>query len=413
MTRTLPDWLSHLEALHPKPIDLGLDRVSQVAYRLGVRRLRCPVITVGGTNGKGSTVAFLSSIYEQAGYQVGAYTSPHLLRFNERICINGQAVSDDALCEAFQTVENARGQITLTYFEAVTLAAFYLFAKVQLDVVILEVGLGGRLDAVNCVDADVSVITTISLDHTDFLGPSRDSIAFEKAGIFRSRKPAICGDLTPPEKLLSFAKMLDTPLCLSGRDFGYEELEHQWSWKQGETFYSNLPKPHLPLQNAATSLAVVEVLQNKLPISQEAIKEGLKTASLPGRFQIVQNSPKVVVDVAHNPGSGSYLAWRLQRESSLGKTYAVVAMLEDKDQENTVLPLLPLIQAWFVAPLFIPRGSSGQRLYHFLQTASSNTTLCASVLDAYSKVLNRADANDRIVIFGSFHTVSEVLQARF
>lgn len=408
MHQSLSEWLSHWGNLHPKVIDLGLERITRLANRLNIRKFQCPVMTVGGTNGKGSTVAFLSSIYQAAGYRVGAYTSPHLLRFNERICLNGQPISDEELCLTFQTIEAIRGQESITYFEAATLAAFYCFQKVSLDIVILEVGLGGRLDAVNCVDADLAIITTISLDHTEILGKDRTSIALEKAGILRQGKPAICGDLNPPHVFLQVAENFGVPLWLLGREFNYQETKQDWSWKHGDTVYS-LPKPHLPVQNAATALAAVTRLNHRLPVSRNHIEQGLKAATLSGRFQVIQHQPQVIVDVAHNPESGNYLAVRLQQETFTGKTYAVVGMLKDKDQENTLSPLLLIVHAWFVAPLFVIRGSDGHEITRFLTNRGARVMQCSGVRAAYWTALEQATTRDRIIVFGSFHTVAEVL----
>lgn len=408
MHQSLSKWLSHWGNLHPKAIDLGLERITRLANRLNIRKFQCPVMTVGGTNGKGSTVAFLSSIYQAAGYRVGAYTSPHLLRFNERICLNGQPISDKELCLTFQTIEAIRGQESITYFEAATLAAFYCFQKVSLDIVILEVGLGGRLDAVNCVDADLAVITTISLDHTEILGKDRTSIALEKAGILRQGKPAICGDLNPPHAFLQVAENLGVPLWLLGREFNYQETKQDWSWKHGDTVYS-LPKPHLPVQNAATALAAVTRLNHRLPVSRNHIEQGLEAATLSGRFQVIQHQPQVIVDVAHNPESGNYLAVRLQQETFTGNTYAVVSMLKDKDQENTLSPLLRIVHAWFVAPLVVIRGSDGRKITRFLTNRCARVMQCSSVRAAYWTALEQATTRDRIIVFGSFHTVAEVL----
>lgn len=408
MQRSLYEWLCHWGALHPKVMDLGLERITRLADRLGVRKFKCPVITVGGTNGKGSTVNFLSSIYHKAGYRVGAYTSPHLLRFNERMCVNGEPISDTALCYIFQAIENIRDQVSLTYFEAATLAAFYYFQQVSLDIIILEVGLGGRLDAVNCVDADLAIITTISLDHTEILGKNRANIALEKAGILRPGKPAICGDLNPPDVLLQVAENLGVPLWLLGREFNYQETKQDWSWKHGDTVYS-LSKPHLPVQNAATALAAITRLQERIMVSQQHIEQGIKDATMAGRFQMIQHEPQVLVDVAHNPESGKYLANKLENQTCTGKTYAVVGMLNDKDQENTVSHLLDIVDAWLIAPLLVIRGSDGSVLMRFLTNKGVRVSRYSSVREAYITALKQATTHDRIIVFGSFHTVSEVL----
>lgn len=466
--KSLPQWLSYIESLHSKTIALGLERVGLVAQKLGVLTFQCPVITVAGTNGKGSCVAFLEAILSAAGYVVGTYTSPHLLRFNERIRIANQhllslnrlnrswpegianasshppyghlppqpekdrlaAVTDDldtclassntigeevddlSLLHAFEQVDLAREEIELTYFEFTTLAAFVLFKAVKPDVLILEVGLGGRLDAVNLIEPDVSVITTIALDHMDWLGDTREAIGYEKAGIFRANKPAICGDFDPPSSVFEVAEKLSASLHCVGRDFSYTEEDSSWTWVHKETVYAHLPLPQLPLQNAAAALMVIHCLQNRLQVSLAAIVQGLEQAFLKGRFQRFSKPIDTVLDVAHNPASATYLAKRLNKFPTTGMTRAVVSILSDKDIEETLRPLLEIVSIWYVAPLDLPRGSTTKNMANCLQklgVAAYDIHSTESVVTAYEQAVYEAKTQDRILVFGSFHTVASVL----
>jgi dihydrofolate synthase/folylpolyglutamate synthase len=413
LKKSLAQWLSYIESLHHKTIELGLERVALVAQKLQVTTFDCPVITVAGTNGKGSCVAFLESIFSAAGLTAGAYTSPHLLRFNERIRIADQVVDDASLLQAFERVEAAREEITLTYFEFTTLAAFVLFKAAKLDVLVLEVGLGGRLDAVNIIDPDIAVVTKIALDHTDWLGDTREAIGYEKAGIFRAKKPAICGDTDPPASILQTACRLSAALYLTGVDFDCEiQPPKSWAWRYQETVYTHLPLPHLPLPSASTALMAVHLLQDRLPVSVPAILQGLRQASLAGRFQRFNYPIETILDVAHNPDSAHYLAKRLGELPVSGKTYAVVGMLSDKDIEETLRPMLPLVNIWYVATLELPRGSTTKNMANCLEKLGVNAydiRLAESVAAAYEKAVKDADSSDRIVVFGSFHTVGPIL----
>ena len=334
--RNLDQWLLYLEQLHPSEIDMGLARVQDVAKRLKLPALADQVITVTGTNGKGSSCALLASLVAQQGLQVGLYSSPHLLRYNERVRINGQEVTDQQLCEAFTQVEQARGDISLTYFEMGTLAAFWLFAQAKLDVVILEVGLGGRLDAVNIIDDDIAVVTNIGLDHHDWLGDTRNAVAYEKSGIFRLGRPAVCGDLDPPEKLLTQAALLTVPLLLRGRDFDLAHTEHDWHWRglnqRGEPIeLQNIPLLDLPIENAALALQVYAALG--LPWQPEELRSALLAAQMPGRLQAVEvdwqgRRLQLLLDVAHNPHAAEYLAQRLQSRPVKGRRLAVLGVLK-------------------------------------------------------------------------------------
>lgn len=409
---TLNVWLAYIEKLHPNPIELELDRVQIVGKRLELLNPTCPVIAVAGTNGKGSCVTILESILACQGYRVGAYLSPHLERYNERIHIGGNQATDQALCEAFAAIELARQNISLTYFEWGTLAALWLFKKAQLDILILEVGLGGRLDAVNIVDADIAVITTIDLDHTEWLGVDRESIGKEKAGVFRPEKPAVCGDLNPPQSVYEAALALKTPLYCQGTHFGYTVSGENWQfWR--ETITSDLlPIPPLLLQNAATALMALELLKSELFISIEAIKQGLAKAFLPGRFQILAKHPMIILDVAHNPEGSRKLCEQLKMTPVKGKTHAVVGMLKDKNHPQSLKPLVACVDKWYTATLECERSASSESLAKTLSTLNAaDISQFQTIAQAYKTVLNHATVHDRIVVFGSFYAVSPILQA--
>jgi dihydrofolate synthase/folylpolyglutamate synthase len=430
--KTLSDWLLHLEGLHPKGqagIELGLDRIRQVKHVLGQQQ-HCPVIVVGGTNGKGSTCAYLENIIDRAGYKVGCYTSPHLVSYNERVRLNGVSVSDDLLCAAFQRVETARlaaGNVSLTYFEFGTLAAWEVFASVGVEAAILEVGLGGRLDAVNAYEPDVSIVTTVALDHTDWLGPDRESIGFEKAGIFRSGKPAFCADPQPPQRLLDQAAAIGADLRLIGRDFGFErpqgdanENRLQWRWwcRAGDSLvkrslaYPGLRGP-IQLYNASVALAALDALGNKLPVTMQAIRPGLIETELSGRFQVLPGKPAIVLDVGHNPQAVKVLAENLSSMGFFDRTYAVVGMLSDKDIAGALAPLKGKVDYWHLASLQGPRGNSSQALAEIIQQFElEGEVVCHdSPAEAMRAAKELAAESDRILVFGSFHTVAGALDA--
>ena len=414
---SLAAWLAYLETLHPKAIALGLERVRDVLGRLPAH-IDCPVITVGGTNGKGSTCAMLESIYRSAGYATGLYASPHLLRYNERIRIRGAEAGDEALVQSFNAVEDARGDVPLTYFEFGTLAALWLFARARLDVLVLEVGLGGRLDAVNAVDADVAVITSVDIDHVDYLGPTRDGIGREKAGIFRPSRPAICGDRDPPATVEATARDIGATLLVLGRDYDFTDERTQWRYRgpRGERY--GLPVPALrgayQLANASTALAAIDLLHDRLPVSAQGIREGLLAVVLPGRFQVLPGRPTVVLDVAHNPHAARALADALATMGFHPQTFAVCAMLADKDMRGVVDALRPRIDRWFVAGLPGARGGGPAGIRDALLAAGVD----GDAVRAYDDVATafraaRVDASeaDRIVVFGSFFTVAAALDA--
>ncbi|MCD6060655.1 MAG: bifunctional tetrahydrofolate synthase/dihydrofolate synthase [Moraxellaceae bacterium] len=407
--RSLDDWLAWLERQHAKTIDLGLERVGAVADRLGVRALGCPVITVGGTNGKGSTVATLVSICRAAGLKVGSYTSPHILRFNERIAIDGAPVDDATLVDAFGKVEAARGEVSLTYFEFTTLAAFLIFREAGLDVAVLEVGLGGRLDAVNLVDADVAVVTSIGIDHTEYLGDTRDLIAIEKAGIFRAGRPAICGDTEPPQSLLDAAQQAGARLSCRGSDFDFRDDGASWTWQGGERVLSGLPKPALALENAATALAAL--FAAPLATDEAALHEGLRRAALPGRLQAAGQRPLVLLDVAHNPHGAVFLMRQLPQQPGR-RTFAVFAMLADKDAAGVIDACLGRIDSWFAASLDGPRGQRADVLAGLLRERGCHVGgEFGTVAAALAAARQQARPADRILVFGSFYTVAAAQQA--
>ncbi|KVZ02574.1 bifunctional tetrahydrofolate synthase/dihydrofolate synthase [Burkholderia stagnalis] len=426
---TLDAWLSHLERAHPVGIDMGLARIGQVKAALGLE-FACPVITVGGTNGKGSTCAFLETILVRAGYKVGCHTSPHLLEFNERARVNGQTVTDDELLPHFEAVEAARTSlpepVSLTYFEFTTLAILHLFASRGLDAVILEVGLGGRLDAVNIIDTDCAIVTSIDIDHTEYLGDTREQIAFEKAGIFRPGKPAICGDPAAPQTLVDHAEAIGADLWLVGRDFRYEAQpgaeRQQWSYLGRDKRYPALAYPALrganQLINASAALAALESLRAVLPVSAQDIRLGLANVELPGRFQVLPGKPAIVLDVAHNPHAAAVLAQNLGNMGFFPYTYAVFGAMHDKDIDGVLQHLKGEIDHWCVTDLPLPRAASAEQLEAALRHAGvedgadSSVTRYMSPADAFRDALKRASENDRIVVFGSFHTVAGVMAYR-
>jgi len=407
----LSGWLARIEACHPAEIELGLDRLQQVAQRLPIDLASVCKIVIAGTNGKGSTLTMLDAILGRAGYTTGSYTSPHFLHYNERICISGQPVNDATLCEAFALIEQVREATPLTYFEYGTLAALLIFSQRQVDVALLEVGLGGRLDAVNIVDADIALVTTIALDHTDWLGPDRESIGREKAGIFRAGKPALCGDPHPPASLLDYARTLGTPLQLQGVDFSYELKTDQWSWQSDGRHLDALPVPALPLPNAALALAALQHFP--YPIAEQSIREGLAQARLKGRLQPVQlGQVSATVDVAHNPEAAGYLARWLSQRPCDGQVHLVLGMLADKDIEAVVQILAPVIDVWHPVSLDVPRGAGRERLEAALLGAgiARDRIRGADSVDSAVRQLQSMPAADRLLLAGSFFTVAQALE---
>ncbi len=413
---SLSNWLSHLESLNPKTIALGLERAAQVKERLGLLPT-FPVIIVGGTNGKGSVCAMLESILHAAGYKVGCYTSPHLLSYNERVRIAKQPATDAELCASFEAIEQARGDIPLTYFEFGTLAAMQCFIAHKVDVAILEVGLGGRLDAVNVFDTDCAVVTSVDIDHVDYLGETREQIAFEKAGIFRKDRVAICADSDVPQALREHAQKVGAELWCIGGEFGFSGHPGQWDYRGKAGSRRVLPFPALrgafQLHNASAVLAALDALKERLPVGMEGVRRGLVEVQLAGRFQFVPGRPQLILDVAHNPHAARSLAQNL---ASLppAKTFAVFAMLKDKDMAGVVRALDAQVDVWLVAGIDAPRGAMAEELAQVLRDASvrGEVRTCASIADALQEASNLAGENDRITTFGSFYTVAEVMRVR-
>jgi dihydrofolate synthase / folylpolyglutamate synthase len=413
-TWQLPHWLAHAERLHHRPIDLTLDRVRTVAQRADIG-FACPVIVVGGTNGKGSTCAMLESILRAAGYRTGMYLSPHLAHFNERACVDGAPVSDAALVEQLAAIESRRGGTPLTYFEFTTLAILRLLAQRRLDVVVLEIGLGGRFDAVNLIDGDAAIVTSIDLDHMEFLGPDRASIGFEKAHIYRAGRPAICADPQPPQTLLDVAAGLGADLWRVGRDYNFQGDRQQWAYAGRGLRRNSLPYPALrganQLLNAAAALAALEALAGRLPVSQQAVRQGLLAVALPARFQVLPGRPTIVLDVAHNPHAAAVLARNLDQQGFFPRTLAVFSMLRDKDIRGVVAQLDRGVDDWLIAPLPGPRGCAAQEIEQIVRGAGvrGSVTLCADVAAALRRARDQARPDDRILVFGSFLTVAAAL----
>ncbi|HEU0230333.1 MAG TPA: bifunctional tetrahydrofolate synthase/dihydrofolate synthase [Burkholderiaceae bacterium] len=448
---TLDQWLAYLESLHHVSIELGLDRVRRVAERLGLDLSASVRIIVGGTNGKGSTCAMLEAILLAAGYKVGLYTSPHLIDFNERIRVNGELATDAQIVEQFHEIEAGRGEISLSYFEYTTLAALRLFQKLALDVVVLEVGLGGRLDAVNIVDADCSVVTSVDMDHMEWLGDTRDKIGWEKAHIFRPERPAICADPVPPDTLVRYALDIGADLWRFGRDYNYSGDRLQWAYGGRARRRTGLGYPALrganQLLNASAALAALEALEDRLLVPQQAVRLGLAQAALPGRFQTLPGLPVVVLDVAHNPHAAAALGQNLDAMPHFPVTHAVVGMLKDKDIAGVVSRLATRVDHWYCATLGGPRGTTGETLAQIVRRVTSSGDAAQSSPDdsptsgagegghvvpravrqprkepisissfpgpeqAFAAARGQAADNDRILVFGSFATVGPVLQS--
>lgn len=409
----LQTWLRYLEQLHNKDIDLGLERVQRVCQAAGLQQPARFVITVAGTNGKGSTVCYLSTILRNAGYRVGVYTSPHLERYNERVQINGEELSDAQHSQAFAAVEAVRGDTSLSYFEFGTLAAFWLMKQQPLDVAILEVGLGGRLDAVNTVDADVAIVTSIGVDHIQFLGDNRELIGREKAGVARPSKPLICGDPQPPKSIADSAASIGAKLYQVGQDFSFSVTPKGWSYRGVESNLLELPLPQLPLMNAATAIAALEQLP--LAVSADAIEQGLQAAQLEGRMQQASyQNQSILLDVAHNEHAARYLAKQLHSRYKNRPVYAVVGMLSDKDHNAVFSTLKSQISEWFLGSLSEPRGSQAEQLAAATALQEQSVTTFKSVEEAFRAALQRAQKNDSekplVFVFGSFYTVGRVNQ---
>ncbi len=396
---------------------MGLERVLDVRQALALVP-RYPVFTVGGTNGKGSCCAMLEAILLQAGYRVGCYTSPHLLRYNERVRVGGDEATDEALCRAFAQVEAARGETQLTYFEFGTLAAMLVFADARVDTAILEVGLGGRLDAVNAFDADCALISSIGIDHVEYLGPTREAIGFEKAGIFRGGRAAVCADANPPTTVIAHAREIGARLLVLDRDFGFNADHAQWQyWGPGGKRYG-LPHPALrgryQIANAAACITALDEQRARLPVTAQNIRSGLLQTELPGRFQVLPGRPMVILDVAHNPQAATELAGNLERMPAAGETIAVFAMFKDKDIGGVARAMRERVTRWLVAASDGPRGAGAQWLSAELARAGITAPIIChdNVAAAWHMACKQAGENDKIIVFGSFLTVSAVLRER-
>ncbi len=414
---TLEDWLAHCERLHPKTIDLGLERVRAVARRMELA-FDCPVFTVAGTNGKGSTCALLEAILIEAGYRTGVYTSPHLVRFEERCRVRGESAPASDLVAAFERVESARGEVSLTYFEFTTLAILDVLARAGLDAVVLEVGLGGRLDAVNIIDTDCAIVTSIDIDHAELLGDTREKIGFEKAGILRTGRPAIVSDPMPPHSVVDHAREIDADLWLLGRDYNYSGDPQQWAWAGRGRRYAGLAYPALrganQLINASGVLAALQAMRQRLPVTAQALRNGLALVQLPGRFQIVPGQPALVLDVAHNPHAVAALALNLDAMGFYPTTHGVFGAMQDKDLAAMLARMDPLIDRWYFTDLPTPRAAGAAALQAEWQAATRRTDAAAQVCASPAQALQAAAAGatpaDRIVVFGSFYTVGGVLE---
>lgn len=411
----LDDWLRWQEGLNPRLVDLDLERPRRVAARMGLERLGVPVMTVAGTNGKGSCVAYLAGILECAGYPVAAYTSPHLMRYNESLRVGGREVNDAELIAAFERVEQARGDVALTFFEFRTLAALDIIRQSDAAVAILEVGLGGRLDAVNLIDADVAIVTSIDVDHTDWLGADRESVGREKAGIFRRERPAVCADAAPPESVVSHAAGLGAALYRLGREFRIDDDGDGWSWRGPRSGYRNLPEPAMPgacqRANAGAALMALELLAPGIRVTEAALRQGIATARLPGRQQILPGALERIVDVAHNADAARALAATLDARAPALRTHAVLAMLADKDADAVAGAMGARVDAWYTATLRGPRGGDGGELATIVgrRFPGARVSVHGDVAGAWNAALQAARPGDRVVAFGSFQTAREVL----
>lgn len=416
---TLAEWLQHLEGLHPSAIDMGLTRVATVRDAMGLKPT-FPVLTVAGTNGKGSVCAMLSSMLRASGYKVGTYTSPHLLDYNERVRINMQPAADVDLVESFRAIEQARGDVTLTYFEFGTLAAMRQFIDAGVDVAVMEVGLGGRLDAVNVFDPDVAGVVSIDLDHQSYLGDTREAIGAEKAGIFRAGKPALCADPNPPQSLLDVAEKVGAPLQLVGRDFGFmkEGEGNQWMFWGKHGKHHALPIPALrgsyQMGNATLAIAMLDEIRQLLPVGISDIKRGLLEVEWPARCQVLPGRPQTVLDVAHNPHAARALRLALDQMGYAAKTHAVFGAMSDKDIAGVVSALADRIDHWYLASPQLPRAASVEQLQAAIESVApqAHTSGFTLVKDAWNAACEQAGDNDRILVFGSFYTVAEVMAAQ-
>lgn len=406
----LDSWLSAIAERHSPDIILGLDRINQIAERLQLTHFDCPVITVAGTNGKGSTVATLQTLYSNAGYKIGSYYSPHLHHFSERIQINNKPVDEPVICDAFQTLSTEISDAPLTFFEFITLAALIIFKKNDLDILVLEVGLGGRLDAVNCVENSIAILTQIDFDHCDRLGDNREAIGFEKAGIFRENKIAICGDLSPPSSVINQAKLLNCDFYTHGKDFYIEQQSSTlWNWKMRGKELRDIATPRVPQTSVACALVAAQLLQRYLPVTDQCMFDAAQNTRLAGRFEVIQDQCPIIFDVAHNPSAVELLALNLMKEEHSGRTIALFSVLADKDCQGMIEPMKRIIHEWHVFPLETPRASPTTEIIQHIKATSEGA--CHHHADAttmWQHLKGRLTSQDRVVVFGSFYTVAAV-----
>lgn len=409
-TATFDEWLSYLETLHPSTIELGLSRILPIALALNLTHFEAKVVTVGGTNGKGSVVKTLEQVSLRAGYKVASYTSPHLLHFSERLQINNQSLSSQEWVAAFIKIEQARGATALTFFEFTTLAALLLCKQHKLDIIILEVGLGGRKDAVNCVESDLAIVTNVDIDHVDWLGGTREAIGYEKAGIFRAGKVALCGDPSPPLSLLQAAKESEVELYMFGKQYTAVAGGTDWDFCITGQRKIKLPQPNLELQNVATGLMALELIG--LSATDLVIASAMQTLKLPGRYEVLQHAPKIILDVAHNPQAATLLAQKLSREFPRGRCHAVIGMRQDKDYVKVISPLLELIDSWYTVTINSPFALEAIKLTQHLSKCGACCYTANSMEQALDALLPHCQADDIVVIFGSFYTVAAAKQVR-
>lgn len=415
---SLDKWLEWQEKIHAREVDLGLNRAATVFKALNPKAIKPPTIIVAGTNGKGSSIAFLESIYKAQGYRVGAYTSPHISKYNERIRIDGKQVSDDEICQAFERIDTVRKEVSLSYFEFGTLAALDIFWRSQLDVQLLEIGLGGRLDAVNIIDGDAVLITSISIDHVDWLGETREAIGYEKAGVFRTGVPAVVGDLDPPKSLLNYAIEKKSPIRCINKEFIFKRKENTWDWSANtdkHRDYLSLPKPALKgdhqYRNASVALMAIVEMEERLPVKEESIRQGLQDVHIQGRFQLIAGDIPVLLDVAHNPQAVKSLFDYLIQMYSGRKIHAVFSMMKDKDIKGVIDIISPAIYHWYISPLKTHRVVNQTVMQRYFEQCSVNNVNFGydSFSESYMAAKQNADRGDLIVIFGSFFLVAEYL----
>lgn len=417
--RTLLEWVEYIQTLHHRQIDLSLDRVASVFQRFAPDVLPFKVVAIAGTNGKGSTAEILASIYRAGGYRVGKYTSPHLVTFNERINVNGRMVSDADLLASFERVESKRADVAITFFEFGTLVALDLFLRADLDLIVLEVGLGGRMDAVNVIDSDVAVITNVSLDHMGWLGDTVEQIAVEKSGIARAKKPCIVGMAAPPSSLIGACQDTAAELEMIGREFRYEDCRGDWTFVSDTEKITGLPLPFrqngVQLNNASLAVRVGQKLQSDLPLMQDSIRLGISSAKLLGRCQVLQYDPMVILDVAHNEASVARLSTFVRNHGVKGNIIAVCGFLKDKAIVNSLRHIEPFIKHWHLASIDGERGSCAEELSRLLQreldVARQSLDCYGDAKAAYAEALQTLTAGDCVVVFGSFFIVGDILAA--